>query len=86
VYYIGMAQPKEPPLSIRLSPEVLAKVDRYAYASECSRHAALVRLICTGLDGKAGWQAAYEAEVAAVQEPAPMKRQAVPYGSRLKKR
>lgn len=49
MYYILMAQPKKPPISIRLPDPLLAEVDEWAKARGLKRHAAILALIDFGL-------------------------------------
>lgn len=44
-----MAQPKNPPLSVRLPADVLAKVDAWAAERELKRNAAIVALLTAAL-------------------------------------
>lgn len=44
-----MTQPKLPPLSIRLAPEMVERVETWAKANGCTRNAAIARLLLTGL-------------------------------------
>lgn len=45
-----MAQPKEPPLSIRPPPAMLKRVEAFAAEREVTRHLALIMLIERGLN------------------------------------
>jgi hypothetical protein len=58
VYYTAMPS-KTPPISIRFPADFLAKIDAWAERFNCSRHAAVVRLVGIGLGGDAGLAAAY---------------------------
>lgn len=50
MYYFLMVQPKTPPLSVRLSPEVLATLDRVVQKSGWTRNAAIGHLVELGAD------------------------------------
>lgn len=47
-----MVQPKKPPLSVRLKPELEAEVREYAAANKLTMHGAVVALIDLGLAPK----------------------------------
>lgn len=49
VHPSAMAQPKQPPLSIRLKPELEAEVRAYAATNKLTMHGACVALIGLGL-------------------------------------
>ncbi len=52
MYYIPMTQPKLPPISLRLAPDVLAAVDMKAGALGLTRHAALVQAVGAWVCGR----------------------------------
>lgn len=47
----GMTQPKAPPLSIRLPPDLAAEVQKHADQQELTRHAAIIALLRQALAG-----------------------------------
>lgn len=51
MYYIPMTQPKLPPISLRLAPDVLAAVDMKAGALGLTRHAALAQAVGAWVSG-----------------------------------
>lgn len=98
MYYISagrcitscMVQPKTPPISIRIPAAILTLVDNYAVRRKLTRHAALLQLLDFGLASEVGLVAHGAARDtytdAAIGEPVVLRKPAVPYGSRLKKR
>lgn len=59
-----MAQPKTPPLSIRVAPELLAAIDAMAERRQISRHAAVLRALVLGEAADRGITPASIAEMA----------------------
>lgn len=49
VYYICMAQPKEPPISLRIPPHFVAEVEAWAAKTGRTRNGAMVWLMAKGL-------------------------------------
>jgi hypothetical protein len=79
-----MVQPKTPPISIRLSPTMLAEVDAYAERSKITRHAAINSLLALGIADAMG--AVADARAKPIGSLVVIRKPPAPYGSRLKKR
>lgn len=73
VYYSRMAQPKEPPLSIRPGAQRLASIDAFAKANALSRHLAIMVLLDRALAMKGGAADLARASAPPKRLPAPAK-------------
>lgn len=75
-----MAQPKNPPISIRIPPLTLAAVDAYAKANNLTRHGAIVRLLVKGTGGWTGLETVHKLQ----SQPKPAEPRREPFKTRLK--
>lgn len=82
MYYSGMAQPKEPPLSIRLGEARRERIETWAKARNLSRHLAILTLLDAGY--RALGPSLPTPEVQAAIKAEAIKRQSKPFVSRLK--
>lgn len=79
-----MAQPKEPPLSIRLGAARLARIEAWAKSRKLSRHLAILTLLDEGLRALGKGHVDPVRHRAAFEEPPPEAEKPAPFKTRLK--